>query len=217
MQRKPVADLSRTMAFPNQAPYTLDNSSESTVSTNFTADGLAGPGRTLGMLYGYFGRKIENRLNYIVSKRVRVPKAAFDHPLERDLNVNEVDLTVAFPLPSPKFMHENSSQSSVSKNATADGLVGPGRLLGLFYQYLGRKIETGLSRIAVSSGLGPDAAYERIVTRVESEKTKIYYEYQETHRTDREIRHKAVHKTVEQLIEKREIVNDCLALLRYAE
>lgn len=112
------------------------------------------------------------------------------------------------------FVHDNSSQSSISTNRTEDGLIGPGRTLGLLYAYLGRKIENQLNRLALNRGLGPEAAFRRIVSSVESEKSRIGSLYPDWPRDYRACE-KEKAKAVKYLVERREIVSDCLALLRY--
>ena len=55
-----------------------------------------------------------------------------------------------------------NSISSVSTNATADNLVGPGRILDKAYQRGGRILEVQLSRVANKAGFGPDAIVRKI-------------------------------------------------------
>ncbi|KAH8113633.1 hypothetical protein DFH11DRAFT_1510213, partial [Phellopilus nigrolimitatus] len=56
------------------------------------------------------------------------------------------------------------SESSISTNATADDLPGPGRLLGNLYMFFGRRLEAAASRFAEKRGYGPDASRKRLVT-----------------------------------------------------
>ncbi|KAH8107619.1 hypothetical protein DFH11DRAFT_1168433 [Phellopilus nigrolimitatus] len=55
-----------------------------------------------------------------------------------------------------------ASLDSVSTNATADNLPGPGRTLGLFYSSAGRHLEVQLGKIAGRLGRGPQATAVRI-------------------------------------------------------
>ncbi|KAH8113657.1 hypothetical protein DFH11DRAFT_1544883 [Phellopilus nigrolimitatus] len=54
------------------------------------------------------------------------------------------------------------SESSISSNATADNLPGPGRLLGNLYMFLGRRLEAAASRYMEKRGYGPEASKERL-------------------------------------------------------
>lgn len=54
------------------------------------------------------------------------------------------------------------SYDTISTNATADNLPGPGRVLDLAYQRGGRILEFHLSRVANRAGFGPDAVVRRI-------------------------------------------------------
>ncbi|THH06233.1 hypothetical protein EW145_g4225 [Phellinidium pouzarii] len=55
--------------------------------------------------------------------------------------------------------------SSISTNATADNLPGPGRTLDLFYNFAGRLLERRLNTVAEELGYGPRATAQRIQTR----------------------------------------------------
>ncbi|KAH8092156.1 hypothetical protein DFH11DRAFT_1182664 [Phellopilus nigrolimitatus] len=57
---------------------------------------------------------------------------------------------------------DQDSLYSVSTNATADNLPGPGRTLGLFYSFAGRHVEVQLGRLAGRLGHGPQAIALRI-------------------------------------------------------
>ncbi|KAH8113631.1 hypothetical protein DFH11DRAFT_1544859 [Phellopilus nigrolimitatus] len=54
------------------------------------------------------------------------------------------------------------SDSSISSNATADNLPGPGRLLGNLFMFLGRRLEAVASRFAEKRGYGPEASRKRL-------------------------------------------------------
>lgn len=55
--------------------------------------------------------------------------------------------------------------TSISTNATAPNLPGPGRTIGLFYEFSGRLLERTLNVRAEKWGLGPQAAAMRIIKR----------------------------------------------------
>ncbi|KLO08598.1 hypothetical protein SCHPADRAFT_944315 [Schizopora paradoxa] len=51
-----------------------------------------------------------------------------------------------------------SRTSSISTNATAPNLVGPGRTIGLLFDWLGKGLEAKLNKRAAQLNLGPEAA-----------------------------------------------------------
>ncbi|KAH8113661.1 hypothetical protein DFH11DRAFT_1773528 [Phellopilus nigrolimitatus] len=55
------------------------------------------------------------------------------------------------------------SESSISTDATADDLPGPGRLLGNLFMFLGRRLEAAVNRFAEKRGYGPVASRKRLV------------------------------------------------------
>lgn len=55
--------------------------------------------------------------------------------------------------------------SSITTNATADDLPGPGRILGNFYSYAGCHLEVQIGRLAEKMGKGPRMAADRIIRR----------------------------------------------------
>lgn len=95
----------------------------------------------------------------------------------------------------------NVSSSTISTNATADGLVGPGRTLGLLLHFIGRRIESRLNRIALSRGHGPEAAVDRMKKRIWAERWSQPGKWDEA---------------VSSLLAKGELVEDCQKLLQYA-
>lgn len=113
-----------------------------TFSTNATAPNLPGPGRLLGNAYDVSGRFLESRLAAFLSRRSSSGKAKWT---QNSFN--------------PDAMR---SYDTISTNATADNLPGPGRVLDLAYQRGGRILEFYLSRVANRAGFGPDAVVRRI-------------------------------------------------------
>ena len=55
-----------------------------------------------------------------------------------------------------------SISSSTSSNDTAPNLVGPGRVLGNFYDRAGRYVEKALGKTLNRAGRGPYAKYKKI-------------------------------------------------------
>ncbi|KAI5117764.1 hypothetical protein M0805_005195 [Coniferiporia weirii] len=118
--------------------YLLDEAAVSdwSLSTNATAPNLPGSGRTLGLVYDYFGSKIEHFAN-----KPGTGKAA-----------------VYGGQGFPAYL---SSSESVNTNATTANLPGAGRTLGLAYELAGRVLESRLNQLAVKLGYGPDKAASR--------------------------------------------------------
>ncbi|KAH8113656.1 hypothetical protein DFH11DRAFT_1510063 [Phellopilus nigrolimitatus] len=54
------------------------------------------------------------------------------------------------------------SESSISTNATADNLPGPGRTLGNIFMFLGRRLEAAANRFMEKRGYGPEASRKRL-------------------------------------------------------
>lgn len=50
-----------------------------------------------------------------------------------------------------------SRSNSISSTATAPNLVGPGRMLGLFFDWLGKGLESKLNKGAAKFNIGPEA------------------------------------------------------------
>lgn len=125
------------------------NATQSSISTTATAPNLPGAGRTNGLLYDSGGRVLETQLGRIAwAAGLRLESAL--------VPFHNLDL---------------SSQSSISTNATAPDLPGPGRALGLLYQFLGNILEKKVSRIAERSGLGP----REVSVRIRKEITRIHW------------------------------------------
>lgn len=145
-----VHSVDQELRWDDSGPFALYDSPEAstssdsieTFSTNATAPNLPGPGRLLGNAYDVSGRFLESRLAAFLSKRSSSGKE------KRSQN--------SF---NPDAMR---SYDTISTNATADNLPGPGRVLDLAYQRGGRILEFHLSRVANRAGFGPDAVVRRI-------------------------------------------------------
>lgn len=109
-----------------------------------------------------------------------------------------------------KKLHEAdiATISSISTNATASDLVGPGRTLGLAFRYLGRKLETILSRSFEKRGYGPCATTERIIRR--SEKFR-------THSNGKNDAAGKVIERIKQTLHNYLLEKDCRRLLKYLQ
>ena len=70
---------------------------------------------------------------------------------------------------------------SVSTNATADNLPGPGRALDNLYQSLGRRFESIANRLAVKAGLGPAAQEAKIIQLIEYRHRYHWDQYRRNH------------------------------------
>lgn len=185
--------------------FTLGTSSTPSVSTNATEDNRPGPGRTLGLLYKHFGRRIEGPINRFAASRRPAARAT----IGRTRSSTELS---------------DSSSSSVSTNATADDNIGPGRVLGLLFDHLGRKLEALINRTAIEGGLGPDAAHDRIQQRIKTEDELLWQEWSQ-HKERGGIEGSPMHdhyrgrrrRLVQCLLEKRETVKDCHRPIEYAQ
>ena len=66
----------------------------------------------------------------------------------------------------PLYLEDNRTETfsivpttELSTNYTESGLIGPGRTLGIFYDYAGRRLERVVGRVAHKAGFGPQATY----------------------------------------------------------
>lgn len=79
------------------------------------------------------------------------------------------------------FRDMEESESSISSDATASDLPGPGRLLGNLYSNNGRKLETAIGKTAEWMGYGPRVVAERVRERTSLIRTyKEYLQHIET-------------------------------------
>lgn len=115
---------------------------EDDLSTNETRSNLPGPGRTIGRIYDFYGRKLERVLGKTAGRLGFEPRLVEQ--------------------PHSQVAPEDES----SKNETLSNLPGPGRLLGLVYQFYGRKLERLLGKTADRLGFGPHAVERQMVALV---------------------------------------------------
>lgn len=184
----------------------LSTATVSSTSTNETADNLAGAGRTVGLLYKFLGTKLETQLGRIADVHRRGSSPTSDQ--RNNGNENEND-------------HFSTELSTISSNATDDNLVGPGRTLGLLFSFLGHKIEAHLSHVALRQGLGPNAAFDRIQSRMEVEQKKQYIHWWDNEEIldfnsyrSMQFKESVVPKT---LLKKGQVLSDLQRLLKYAQ
>ncbi|THH07967.1 hypothetical protein EW145_g3035 [Phellinidium pouzarii] len=140
----------------------------SSVSTDATADNLPGPGRIVGNIYGSLGVHIERRFNSSVRHETVLAEVS-----------------------------EKLTMESISTNATADNLPGPGRILGNIYGFLGVRLERQLGRLADKMGYGPRATAIRIQRR-------------------RGIINSASFSAYRIKVENKKLEEDCKRMLKYA-
>ncbi len=105
----------------------------SSVDTNATAPNLPGPGRNIGLLFDWLGSGLENAIN--------------GRPEERAVTVAQDDHQI----------DSSGTSSSISSNATAPNLPGPGRTIGLLFDWIGAGLERVLRSRALKLGYDPDA------------------------------------------------------------
>ncbi|KLO07363.1 hypothetical protein SCHPADRAFT_1001728 [Schizopora paradoxa] len=146
-----------------------DTASSMTHSTA-TAPGLVGPGRTLGLLLDRMGHGLEVFLNK------RAQQARFiSETSEPDIHClhqhKETPIPVCSVAPhaymhNPDIAHSDKYQalgnldsalSMTHSTATAPGLVGPGRTLGVLLDWMGHGLQDFLNKCARKLNLGPEA------------------------------------------------------------
>ncbi|KAH8115055.1 hypothetical protein DFH11DRAFT_1591162 [Phellopilus nigrolimitatus] len=173
------------------------NSSTTSISTNATAPGLAGPGRTLGLAYDAIGQLIEDGFNGLANslRKSRLQSPQCDDEADGDDDeADGGDDDVAEDV-------DDITVSTLSTNATAPNLPGPGRILGLGYDAGGRILEKHLNRFATNLGLGPDASFDRLLVA-----TSV------RHRKETQI-----HRAVDMICDdKNKLVRECRYLLKHA-
>ena len=168
----------------------LSDSTSSSVSTNYTASNLPGPGRTLGRFYDHAGRILEAQLNKVVAKRFRRSPG-----IQYGNNQNTAG-------PST---YGDATIRTWSTNFTAPNLPGAGRTLGILYDYAGNILEVRAGRfIASHARVGPDAFMEKIRLQVD----EIRRNLDEDDRCDG--------KAWDIVSRKRSFIKKCKRLLKYA-
>ena len=65
--------------------------------------------------------------------------------------------------PTPNALSA-SAKSTCSSNFTEENLPGAGRVIGIFYDYVGRAVEKRANRVAEKFGGGPQNSLKRILT-----------------------------------------------------
>ncbi|KAI5117844.1 hypothetical protein M0805_008116 [Coniferiporia weirii] len=144
--------------FTNDDPIDEDQLSIDSVSTNATADNLPGPGRLLGRTYGFLGAHLERQAGRLAVK-LRRPKRRADSEARVPLPLIRYSETQA---EAGTGEADDASVLSISTNATADNLPGPGRTLGLLYGFAGAAFESRAGTVAAALGFGPSATALRI-------------------------------------------------------
>lgn len=139
------------------------NDSSSSISTTATAPNLPGSGRVVGLVYDELGDGLVNQINRLAASRRKANGRDGDGRLviHGEANYNERGTRHSFYL-SPDA---GVSTSTISTTATTSNIPGPGRVLGLAYEKLGKLLVLRLNRLAVRFGRGPDAAAQRIAER----------------------------------------------------
>ncbi len=114
----------------------------SSIDSDATASNLPGPGRNLGRLYDTLGDGLVTHLHKRLTRRGYGPGA-----VSRKVVVKQTIL----------------SSDSVDTDATAPNLPGPGRTVGLFFDWLGGKLEGQLGHLMERRGYGPEATMAKIL------------------------------------------------------
>lgn len=129
----------------------------SSISSTATAPNLPGAGRTVGLILDWVGSGLESFVGKRIAKpNLKAEAAAQDANHSHFTASNLEDFNRQQTLPHDKQITPSSS-SSVSSTATAPNLVGPGRTLGLLFDWLGEGLEGKLNKRATQLNLGPEA------------------------------------------------------------
>lgn len=75
---------------------------------------------------------------------------------------SNIDALQAGPLDNHLAMTRSDTISSIASDATASNLPGPGRTVGLLFDWLGNRFEVFLNKMATRRGLGPTATAREI-------------------------------------------------------
>ncbi len=105
----------------------------STISTMATADNLPGPGRTVGNLLKTWGDKVEDVFAELNANRLR----------RRGPDAHGASASATNMAP----LRRTATIYTISTNATADNLPGPGRNVGLLFGWIGGHLEVRLGRV----------------------------------------------------------------------
>ncbi|KLO18446.1 hypothetical protein SCHPADRAFT_886159 [Schizopora paradoxa] len=124
--------------------------SSSSIDSNATAPNLPGPGRNVGNLYDGLGGKLESVMNNYAARFRR----SSSRTTQDDLQVAHLDRVDAV---HPEIAGDLfDSASSIDTDATAPNLPGAGRTVGLFLDFVGERLETAMSAMAIQLRLDPE-------------------------------------------------------------
>ncbi len=122
----------------------------SLIDSDDTAPNLPGPGRNLGRLYDALGGQLVGFL-----KRRRKLKRS-------SVNGDDTQLVVRIGS-ADNTTHDEVKTTSFGTNSTRSNLPGPGRTVGLFFGWLGKKLERQVNTLVTQRGAGPQAIAEKIL------------------------------------------------------
>ena len=105
-----------------------------------------------------------SKFSYTWSKRRYPPPQALQH---RSPYASSQPSILHMPTAAdPLYFEDNRTETfsivpttELSTNYTESGRIGPGRTLGIFYDYAGRRLERVVGRVAHKAGFGPQATY----------------------------------------------------------
>jgi hypothetical protein len=109
-------------------------------------------------MYQSLGRKLER----FIEKRVR--REDNNHVNHHNDDREDDTPAICDHQRSTSQGHCDCVEEVISRNQTISGLPGPGRSLDMLYQFLGRKLERTLGKLADSAGFGPEAAERTIMS-----------------------------------------------------
>ena len=145
----------------SQHPRLNTFDSSELASSNDTASDLPGPGRNLGNLYKFCGKRVERAIRTLskLSGRDRSSRA------EAIQTLNSSSPGVAPRRTQNIFPGDIVVFELQSSNDTTDNIPGAGRNLGNFYQFGGRYVEHAISALVKRRGCGPRVVSKRIQVR----------------------------------------------------
>ncbi|KLO15006.1 hypothetical protein SCHPADRAFT_288530 [Schizopora paradoxa] len=146
--------------------------SSSSLSFTATAPNLPGAGRTVGLLLDNVGARLESNVNGCYISRRRRAKTQTQTRLGATADSESLPVASSTRPGTGKqrleleleleLKHHSSFSSSISSNATALNLPGPGRTMGLLFDYLRRQLESVLNVSVTRFGVHPSAVAAQI-------------------------------------------------------
>jgi len=122
----------------------------SLIDSDDTAPNLPGPGRNLGRLYDALGAQL---VGFLMRRRKLKQSSVNSDDTQLVVRIGSADNTT----------HDEVKTTSFGTNSTRSNLPGPGRTVGLFLGWLGKKLERQMNTLVTQRGAGPQAIAEKIL------------------------------------------------------